>query len=141
MSGNDPALRPAGPRRAPRWSRVGTVMFGIDAPPASMAGLPASSAMVWVGPPSLFRARQVGGFLTPTWMPLRAVGVRPPEPPVPNRSYSLTEARLPLASLGRFTPAVFLATMVLYRAVEPDDGVEAAGRCRRPRPSCRRWWR
>ncbi len=80
--------------------------------PASMAGLPASRAMVWVGPPSLLRTSR-WGFLTLTWMPLSEVEVSPPEPPVPNRSFSLPGERLPDASLAEPTPAVFWATMVL----------------------------
>ena len=46
-----PALIPADPRTAPRWSRVGTVWPAIVLVPASMAGLPVSRAMVRVGPP------------------------------------------------------------------------------------------
>src|SRR5579885_235202 len=110
MSGFDPALSPAVPRSAPRWSTTGDVMPGIDELPASMAGLPASRAMVRVGPPSSASAARPG-LLTLIRLPLTALN--PPEPPLPNRLVALVRARLPIASLGLPAPYVLRATIVL----------------------------
>jgi hypothetical protein len=74
--------------------------------------------MVSVGPPSSFKTSR-WGFLTLIWMALRAVGARPPEPPVPNMSFELPVERLPNASLAAPIPDVLRATIVLYRTVDP----------------------
>ncbi len=62
-----------GPRSAPRWSVVGAVIMpeGIAKlkAPASIAGLPARSAIVSVGPP-LFASVPSKGLVTPTRFPL-----------------------------------------------------------------------
>ena len=73
MSTVVPAFKPAGPRRAPRWSTVGAVIepeatAKLKAP-ASIAGLPARSATVSVGPP-LLASVPSNGLLTPTRFPL-----------------------------------------------------------------------
>ncbi len=56
------------PRGTPRWS-VSVVAMPL---PPSSAGLPASSAMVWVGPPLLARVPSfalIGFEEVPTWFP------------------------------------------------------------------------
>ena len=65
--------------------------------PASMAGLPAKSAMVWVGPP-LSASVPSPGSATPTWLPLLPL-VRPLlPPPAPIRLNALAEETVPLPS-------------------------------------------
>ena len=87
-----------------------------------MAGLPATRAMVWVGPPlscSPFGSRP--GSATPTILPL-VPPIKPPEPPVPIRLYALVEDTVPAMSLADAVvplPMVFIATIVLSSVAVP----------------------
>ena len=104
--------------------------------PASMAGLPGKSAMVWVGPP-LSASGPRPGLATPTWLPLAPL-VRPPEPPVPIRLYALVEATVPARTTmsPAAVPLVFWATIVLSRVAvpAPTSGRRRPNSSRRPRP-------
>ena len=116
MSGLEPASSPAEPRRAPRWSTFDAAAPPTEVLPASIAGLPASRAMVWVGPPPGASEARPGFF---TLLRMLLMALRPPEPPVPNRSKALVGARLPIASLAEPPRDVLRATIVLYRVVVP----------------------
>ena len=117
----------------PRWSVArGSPVLGSTARallPALMAGLPASRAMVWVGPPLSARVPRPG-LATPTWLPLVPLA-RPPEPPVPIRLYALAEDTEPaMSSAGAPLPVplVFRATMVLSRVTRAGDDIQPAAR-------------
>ena len=87
-----------------------------------MAGLPGSSAIVWVIPP--FEARRPRpGFTTSTWLPPLPLAI-PPAPPTPIKLNMLLGETVPAMSSGdRNVPTTWLfrATIVLYSvvAVEP----------------------
>ena len=108
--------------------------------PASMAGLPASKAMVWVGPP-LSASIPRSGLVTPTRLPLVPL-VRPPDP-VPIRLYALSRDTLPAISFGVAVlpvPFEFCAMIVLLKVAVP-AGHRPRPQSRRRRPCCRRWCR
>ena len=96
------------PRVSPRWS----VVTPLTAVPMPMAALPASRAMVWVGPPLLASgARPRLVRLVRTMFPFCPL-VSPPEPPVPIRLFEPDTVPGPPMSLA---PAGFVlpATIVL----------------------------
>ena len=108
----------------PRWSSIRAWLFaGLMARallPASIAGLPGKSAMVWVGPP-LLASGPSPGSATPTWLPLTPL-VNPPEPPVPIRLLALAEVTWPAPNTTMSLaadPAVLSATIVLSRVAVP----------------------
>src|SRR5262249_46797087 len=85
-----------------------------------MAGLPGSSAMVWVGPP-LSPSVPRPGFATPTWLPFVPF-VRPPGPPVPSRLNALAEDTARGMSSGVAGPGKTLtlrATIELFSVAVP----------------------
>ncbi len=117
MSTVVPAFKPAGPRSAPRWSVAGAVIVPVGIvklkAPASIAGLPARSAMVSVGPP-LFASVPSKGLVTPTTFPLTALVIPVVLPPI--RLLELAAARRPETSLVvavEPVPVVLSATSVL----------------------------
>ena len=67
------SARPATTRAkpSPRWSKSLPGKAGSGSGPASVAGLPARSAMVWVGPPLAASAASIGS--TPIWVPPASV--------------------------------------------------------------------
>ena len=107
-----------GIRSDPRWSVSGITIEPIVALPPPIAGLPASKAIVSVGPP-LLASEPSPGLLTPTWLPFVPF-VRPPEPPVPIRLKELDPDTVPAMSLGVAPmPELLEATIVLYSAAVP----------------------
>ena len=127
MSGLDPASSPAAPRRAPRWSMVGTVTPG-DRCAAGVDGGAAGEQGDGLGRPAVVVQDVEVRVLDVDLVAVERVAVRPPEPPVPNRSNSLVGRQAADRVAGRAAPARIGATIVLYRVVVPLDGVEAAGR-------------
>ncbi len=96
ISGTVPASSPAGPRTAPRWSVVGIVWPLIEAIPASMAGLPASRAMVSVGPAIIGQAAGQARRADPRESCRCCPLTRLPAPPVPIRLLALTGEMVPV---------------------------------------------
>ena len=91
--------------------------------PASIAVLPCSRAMVFVGPPLFVSGPSVElAFGTPTWL-LSVPFVSPPaEPASPIRLNELTAATVPAMSLGVAplpVPKVLSATIALLKVAAP----------------------
>src|ERR1041384_579058 len=79
--------------------------------PVLIAGLPASSACVSVGPP-LFARAPSNGFVTPTWFPLTPLLKAPP---VPTKLKELESFTVPLISSG--VPERVLPATIVLRSV------------------------
>ena len=89
------SIAPVG-RASPRWSVMRTVIPGIFALPAPMAGLPAKRAIVWVEPPLLANPAARSGTATLIVLPLPPLA-KPPAPPMPIRLYALPDETGPPA--------------------------------------------
>ena len=97
-------------RRARRWSLVSPAGTS-ELSPASMAGLPGSRAMVWVGPPLYASTPRLGA--TPTMLPSMPLR-RPPE-----LAASPIRLWLPETAPSTSPPEASSATMVLARVTLP----------------------
>ena len=105
-------------RTTPRWSRLFTgAAAQIVSSPASMAGLPARSAIVCVGPPLFCSpAGSTTGFMLQNEVPVAGVQPVPVKPHVVPSSMLWPPSATPLQQLP---PEVLLAMIVLVTVASP----------------------
>src|SRR5262249_61940064 len=107
-----PGVRRGRGGSAVRGLRLGSTARAL--PPASIAELPGSRPIVWVGPPLLASGASLGS--TPTWLPLASLLLIPVMPaPLPTRLWLPTLFTAPLMSSGvALCPLELPATIVLF---------------------------
>src|SRR5262245_56930248 len=102
-------------REKPRWSVAGAPALL----PASMAGLPASRAFVWVGPPLSPSEPSFGSSFAPP-VPVRSVPPKPVEPSVSPIRLVPCEVKVPSTSSLAVVVLVLPAMMVFLTLTVPD---------------------